>query len=156
MKEVVFQTKEDKTLVYLPEKCIGCSTCTMICPKEDMVIGSVGAVARGLINKDFLEKGKGGCTLCSMCAKVCPTGALAVRKAGKVERDDSYLYGALRPTVVNENCVHCGMCEEVCPQECIDVQKRKLAQDASLRIDGKTIIDQDCCVHCGWCASICL
>jgi 4Fe-4S ferredoxin len=155
MKEVVFQTKEDKTLVYLPEKCIGCATCTMICPKEDMVIGSVGAVARGLINKDFLEKGKGGCTLCSMCAKVCPTGALEVRKAGKLERDDSYLYGALKPIVVNENCVHCGMCEEVCPQDCIEVQKRKLAQDASLRIDGKTIIDQNCCVHCGWCTSIC-
>lgn len=155
MKEVIFQTKEDKTLVYLPEKCIGCSTCTMICPKEDMVIGSVGAVARGLIDKDFLQKGKGGCTLCSMCAKVCPAGALEVRKAGKSEMDDSYLYGALKPTVVKENCVHCGMCEEVCPQECIEVQKRNLSQDGNLRMDGKTIIDQNCCVHCGWCASIC-
>lgn len=47
------------------------------------------------------------------------------------------------------------MCEEVCPQECIDVQKRKLAQDGSLSMDGKTTIDLKCCVHCGWCASIC-
>ncbi len=45
MKEVVFETKEDKTLVYLPEKCIGCATCTMICPKDDLMIGSVGAVS---------------------------------------------------------------------------------------------------------------
>lgn len=155
MKEVVFETKEDKTLAYLPEKCIGCATCTMICPKEDLVIGSVGAVARGLINKDFLQKGAEGCTICSMCAKVCPTGALEVRKAGVLEKDDSYLYGALKTTVVNENCIHCGMCAEVCPQECITIQKRKIAEDGSLAIDGITIIDQKCCVHCGWCASIC-
>jgi 4Fe-4S ferredoxin len=155
MKEVIFQTKEDKTLVYLPEKCIGCSTCTMICPKDDLVIGSVGAVARGLINKDFLQKGGGGCILCGMCSKVCPVGALEVRKAGKSEIDDSYLYGSLKPTFVKENCIHCGMCKEVCPQDCIEVQKRKLSQDGSLAMDGKTIIDQKCCVHCGWCASIC-
>jgi 4Fe-4S ferredoxin len=60
MKEVIFQTKEDKTLVYLSEKCIGCATCTMICPKDDLVIGSVGAVARGLINKEFIQ-GTGKC-----------------------------------------------------------------------------------------------
>src|SRR5574337_999616 len=155
MKEVVFERKEDKTLVYLPEKCTGCATCTMVCPKDGFVIGSVGAVARGLINNDFLQKGGGGCIMCSICAKVCPTGALEVRKAGNVERDDSYLYGALKPTVVNEKCVHCGMCEEVCPQECINIQKRGIAQDGSLSMSGKTVIDQKSCVHCGWCASIC-
>ncbi len=155
MKEVVFETKEDKTLVYLPEKCIGCATCTMICPRDELVIGSVGAVARGLINKEFIQKGSKGCTICSMCSKVCPTGALEVRKAGAVERDDSYLYGAMKPTAVNDKCIHCGLCMEVCPQDCIDIQKREISQKGNIGMDGKTVIDQKCCVHCGWCAQIC-
>ncbi len=36
------------TQVYLPENCIGCGTCVAACPKGALVIGSVGAVARGL------------------------------------------------------------------------------------------------------------
>jgi NAD-dependent dihydropyrimidine dehydrogenase PreA subunit len=30
MNEIVVQTKDNKQVVYLPEKCIGCGTCTMI------------------------------------------------------------------------------------------------------------------------------
>ena len=63
MREVVFEKKEEKELVYLPERCIGCGTCVMICPKDSLVIGSVGAVARGLISKDFLEVRDGSCIM---------------------------------------------------------------------------------------------
>jgi 4Fe-4S ferredoxin len=76
MREVVLDSKEDRSQVYLPEKCIGCGTCVQACSKGALVIGSVGAVARGLIDKDFLEKRKGECVFCSMCAHICPIGAL--------------------------------------------------------------------------------
>ena len=58
MREVLLESREDRQHVYLPEKCIGCGTCVQICPKGELVIGSVGAVARGLIDKDFIEKRK--------------------------------------------------------------------------------------------------
>lgn len=156
MREMLLEERGEKTQVYLPEKCIGCGTCVQICPKGELVIGSVGAVARGLIDKEFIEKrSTGACVFCALCARVCPTGALEVRVSSKVEKDDSYLNFALSPTLVNERCVHCGLCAEVCPRSCIELEDRRLAEDGSLRLEGKTLIDLDRCVHCGWCAAVC-
>lgn len=155
MREEVFGRKEDQELVYLPEKCIGCGTCVMTCPKEALIIGSVGAVARGLINKDFLDVREDTCIMCGMCTKVCPTGALVMKKEGKVEKDDTSISGAIKPTTVDEErCTHCGLCAQVCPQGCISVEQW-LANDGSARVDGKTTIDAEHCVHCGWCAAVC-
>ena len=108
-----------------------------------------------MIDKDFIEKKKGECVFCSICARVCPTGALEVRTAGKAEKDESYLHVALKSTTVNEKCVHCGLCAEVCPQSCIELKDRRLAENGSLRFEGKTLIDLNRCVHCGWCAQVC-
>jgi 4Fe-4S ferredoxin len=154
MNESVFQTKDDKQLVYIPDKCIGCGTCVMACPKESLVIGSVGAIARGLIDRDFLENNRDTCNVCGMCTKVCPTGALEMRLDGNPVKDETYLCGALKPTTVSDDCVHCGLCEQVCPQGCITV-KWRLANDGSTSIEGETIIDKESCVHCGWCESVC-
>ena len=154
MREVVLDSKEDRTQIYLPEICIGCGSCVQVCPKGELVIGSVGAVARGLINKDFIEKRKKACVFCGLCARVCPTGALEMRTAGKAEKDASFLHVALKATVVNEKCVACGLCAEVCPRGCIELDRR-LADDGSLRFVGRTLIDLNSCVHCGWCAQIC-
>ena len=153
MKEVVFSTKDNKQLAYLPEKCIGCGTCVMVCPKQSLSIGSVGAVARGLIDKNYLENSE-ECIVCGMCAKVCPTGALEIRVDGALLKDESYLSSAIKPTTVNDSCVHCGLCEQVCPQDCIEVIQW-VAKDGGLRVEGKTNINQECCVHCGWCEAVC-
>jgi 4Fe-4S ferredoxin len=156
MREVLLESQEDRQQAYLPEKCIGCGTCVQICPKGELVIGSVGAVARELIDKDFIEKRKSGaCVFCALCARACPTGALEVRKAGKAEKDDSYLSVALQAPSVNEKCVHCGLCVEVCPQGAIEIKDRDLATDGSLKMNGETQIDLNSCVHCGWCAQVC-
>ncbi|WP_292462683.1 4Fe-4S binding protein [Methanolobus sp.] len=155
MSELVFGVKDDKQLVYIPEKCIGCGTCVMACPKGSLVIGSVGAVARGLIDKDFLENRSELCILCGICAKTCPTGALELRQAGKAVNDNSYISVALKETTVDEEkCVHCGHCEQICPQACIEV-KQWLADDGSARVEGETQIDNECCIHCGWCMEVC-
>ncbi|KUK44650.1 MAG: Molybdenum formylmethanofuran dehydrogenase, subunit F [Methanothrix harundinacea] len=159
----MLELREDKSHLYFPDKCIGCATCVAACPKGELVIGSVGAVARGLIDKDFIEKRCQACVFCGMCAKACPTGALAIRKVeekegakeGSEEDGESYLHRAISPTVVDDKCVHCGLCADVCPQGCITVTDRELAQDGSLRVEGKTVIDQELCVHCGWCEAVC-
>ena len=91
----MLDSKDDRSQVYLPEICIGCGTCVAACPKGALVIGSVGAVARGLIDKDFIEKRKGECVFCSICARICPTGALEVRTRGFAETDESYQHAGL-------------------------------------------------------------
>jgi len=171
MREVLLEQREDKSHAYFPDKCIGCATCVAACPKGELVIGSVGAVARGLIDKDFIEKKAEACVFCGICAKVCPTGALAVRKDEKdgakdrakgakegpeeKEGGEAYLHKAIGPTTVDDKCVHCGLCAEVCPRGCISVEDRRLAEDGSLRVEGKTVVDQEACVHCGWCEAVC-
>jgi 4Fe-4S ferredoxin len=161
MREVLLEQRDDKSHAYFPDKCIGCATCVAACPKGVLVIGSVGAVARGLIDKEFIEKRLDVCVFCGICAKACPTGALEVRKAEKEggeekpEGIESYLHKAIKPTVVADSCVHCGLCAEVCPQGCIEVTDRELAQDGSLKVEGKTVVGQEDCVHCGWCEAVC-
>ena len=151
----VFAEKKDKQLIYKPEKCIGCGTCVQACPKGNLAIGAVGAIARGLLDADFLEmKESEECIVCGICAKVCPTGALELKQEGKPLTDMSYLFRAMKPTSVNESCVHCGLCEEICPRDCIQVT-RGIAEDGSLKLVGRTHIDSECCVHCGWCAAVC-
>jgi len=157
MREVLLESREDRAQFYLPDRCIGCGTCVQVCPKGELIIGSVGAVVRGLIDKDFIEKRmSGACAFCALCSRVCPTGALEFRKNGIAEKDNSYLSVAIKPTIVDsEKCVHCGLCCDVCPQACIELEDRHLAEDGSLKVGGRTIIDLERCVHCGWCASVC-
>jgi 4Fe-4S ferredoxin len=54
MREVLLESRDDRQRVYQPEKCIGCVLCVQICPKGELIIGSVGAVARDLIDKDYI------------------------------------------------------------------------------------------------------
>ncbi len=155
MRLSVFAEKKGKQLIYYPERCIGCGTCVQACPKGNLAIGAVGAVARGLVDADFLEiKKSEECIACGICAKVCPTGALELKQEGKSLTDMSYLFKAMKPTSVNENCVHCGLCEEICPRGCIEVT-REISEDGKLQLVGKTNIDLECCIHCGWCAAVC-
>ena len=154
MDEIVISTKDNKQLVYLPDKCVGCGTCVMVCPKDTLVVGSVGPVARGLIDKEFIEAIPDTCIVCGMCSKVCPTGALEIRVDDKPAMDEAFLSVAIKPTTVNDDCAHCGLCEAVCPQVCIEVTQ-KFSNDSSISIEGETTIDQEFCVHCGWCAAVC-
>ena len=155
MRLSVFSEKKDRQLVYKPEKCIGCGTCVQACPKGILAVGAVGAIARGLLDADFLEmKESEDCIVCGICAKVCPTGALELKQEGKTLTDMSYISRAMKPTSVNESCVHCGLCEDICPRGCIEVT-REISTDGSLKLVGKTHIDSECCIHCGWCAAVC-
>jgi len=138
MNELIFQTKDDKQLVYVPEKCIGCGTCILTCAKDALVIGSVGAVARGLVDQDFLESVPDTCIVCSMCAKVCPTGALEIRVAGEPVKDETYLCGAIKPTTVSDDCMHCGLCEEVCPLR--GGLQTTAAQESRVRLQSSRIV----------------
>jgi NAD-dependent dihydropyrimidine dehydrogenase PreA subunit len=72
------------TLELDSEKCIGCGTCTEVCPHRVFTIG--GKKAR-ILDRD-------ACMECGACAKNCPVDAIAVR-AG-VGCAAAVLAGALR------------------------------------------------------------
>lgn len=55
---VVMDSKDYRSEVYRQENCIGCGNCVAAYPKSALVTGSAAAIARGLIDKNFIEKGK--------------------------------------------------------------------------------------------------
>ena len=89
----------------LPEKCIGCRLCEIICSsshassfspyRSRLRVEEVG---------DALKKFKPlVCTLCGSCVEACPTGALEVNpELGHLQLNE-------------EKCTGCGKCIEACP-----------------------------------------
>jgi len=64
-------TAETVIKVY-PEitKCIGCNTCTKMCPQEVPVMDVIGAALRGEIDK--AAQWSQECVMCGLCAARCP------------------------------------------------------------------------------------
>ena len=53
-------------------KCMGCSTCTKICPMEINVMNGISEILTGDIGA--VSKRSIGCTMCGLCAAFCPAG----------------------------------------------------------------------------------
>lgn len=86
-------SKDDRSEVYLQENCIGCGNCVAAYPKSTLVTGSAAAIARGLIDKNFIEKGKASVFCSIMCSRL-PHEALEVGTRGLAETDESNLHVA--------------------------------------------------------------
>ena len=76
------QYRTDKTspsIVRLPDKCIMCRRCEMMC-NEVQTVGVLSAINRGfsaVVGTEFEEElRKTHCTFCGQCVAVCPTAAL--------------------------------------------------------------------------------
>jgi len=61
--------KDVVTLKLIPERCIGCKMCTIVCPHAVFDIKDKKAL---IVDRD-------SCMECGACAKNCPTGAITVR-----------------------------------------------------------------------------
>lgn len=72
MREVVLDTKEDRSQVYLPDKCIGCGTCVATCPKGAACNRLSGRNSSGTDGKR-LKCRRRECVFCSIAPHICST-----------------------------------------------------------------------------------
>ncbi len=94
-----------RTLVIIPDKCVGCGTCKLAC---SMVKASGDAMRRTRIHIHNISRERYvqmTCLQCvdAACIKACDTGALMRNEAtGAVELQEN-------------RCISCGLCEVACP-----------------------------------------
>jgi 4Fe-4S ferredoxin len=159
------------------KKCQGCQTCLIVCPKDAISRGPIGATARDdPVNPPLapilIDQNK--CSFCGTCDVMCPYGALYLLINGehkiqlvdehalptlKYEEKESprldfkarkYCEGEIK--VNPEKCPGgCSTCALVCPMEAITIPKAEKGWERS----PKTVVDKDKCILCGTCVAAC-
>jgi len=138
------------------EKCVKCTICEEVCPREAIVRdvpeyegAKDGAKERqeALKSKTTFKVDDEKCTLCGICGAVCP--AITVKhkafspETGKVEGE----------VVWDESrCDACKVCVELCPEECITVEREVIE---GKKLPGEVNIDKEMCCTCTWCSRNC-
>ncbi len=57
--------------------CKGCSLCTMVCPKDLIVMASERLTPKGYHPAELVDP-DGECTGCAICAVICPDASITV------------------------------------------------------------------------------
>lgn len=57
--------------------CKGCSLCTMVCPKDLIVMANDRLTLKGYHPAELLDP-NGECTGCAICAVICPDASISV------------------------------------------------------------------------------
>ena len=136
------------------EKCLGCGTCTEICPKEALTLSSATHKDGSLVLFPRVKMDPEKCVLCGICVVFCPSHALKLTKDGEEEIpviEYQVIPEPIRSIKVDtEKCkIDCGLkCKEACPKECITITE----------LDGKIIdvvVDEDLCIYCKQCEAAC-
>ena len=70
-------------LIHDLNKCVGCNTCRIICPKEAIYRGPVGAYTRQKTEVPPVIFDQDKCSLCGTCDYMCPFSAITLEIDGE-------------------------------------------------------------------------
>ncbi|MEM4446127.1 MAG: 4Fe-4S binding protein [Nitrososphaerota archaeon] len=164
----------DITLTLDLKKCVGCGTCAVVCPKEAIRRGPVGAVEKGEAKLPPVLVDAKKCSFCGVCSYMCPFEALELRINGE-PRLILVEEGALPPLKYDEFVtlkgnrtakkyaegeliVHwelcpagCSTCADICPNEAIKIPKPEKPWEKGPRVQ----VEQEKCLLCGACVYAC-
>ncbi len=159
------------------KKCQGCLTCLIVCPKDAISRGPIGATARAdpvspNLAPVLIDQNK--CSFCGTCDVMCPYNALYLLINGErkiqlqelkalptikyEEVKSAKLDFPARKYCEGEIIIHpekcpggCSTCALICPMEAITIPK---AEKGWERLP-KTVVDKDKCILCGTCVAGC-
>ncbi len=161
-------------LIHDLNQCTGCNTCRIVCPKEAIFRGPVGAHSRHqtIVPSVIIDKEK--CSLCGTCDHLCPFGALSLKIDGekKLQLVDQKALPKLDMELVDlkeegrkaksyfegeiefhtEYCPGgCSTCYVVCPTGAITIPKAEKGWEKAQKVE----VDKDKCIYCGACVHAC-
>lgn len=151
-----------KSLIYVPDHCIGCILCEVSCPEVAIKLGPIPEIATGELKAPPILIDQDKCIFCGICANVCPPHAIDFTFNGQsVTQLEEYpkLLGSLE---IKEDCIPCKLCEKVCPRDAFKLNLRVENKDNLViyktepgEIEGSISIDKEKCTYCGLCEDLC-
>jgi len=137
------------SLIFDREKCVGCTLCKDICPREAITL-KPSPKKEGETNHHIVDVDQQKCDYCGMCEAICPFGAVTHLTNG--ERLIAVVKSESFPTLLREVTVdmvkcktNCTDCADACPLEIITVDTKKPDVE----------IDKELCPTCMWCQVAC-
>jgi 4Fe-4S ferredoxin len=137
---------ESLELILNREKCVGCGTCSRVCPKEAIARGPVGASRRFPGTQDIIAEvyDPKKCVFCGTCVVMCPFSALTLKKDGEPYNLEDI------PLVA----------QKVIPKLEFNAKKIKNTKGVERIVKQYStaevkIIDEECAKGCGSCAEVC-
>ncbi|MFW9829534.1 MAG: 4Fe-4S binding protein [Candidatus Thorarchaeota archaeon] len=137
---------ESLELILDRNKCVGCGTCSRVCPKEAITRGPVAASRRFPKMEDIIPEVYDPklCVFCGTCVVMCPFSALTLKKDGEIiELEDIQIVK-----------------EKVVPT--LEFEAKKITDNAGIKrvvkqyTDGEiSIVDEECAGGCEACADVC-
>jgi 4Fe-4S ferredoxin len=137
---------ESMELILNRSKCVGCGTCSRVCPKEAISRGPVGASRRFPKTQDIIPEvyDPHKCVFCGTCVVMCPFGALTLKMDGEIVNlaDIPIVAQNVVPTIEFET-------KKI---KSFDDTERVVKQYAKAKV---AVIDEVCAKGCGSCAEVC-
>ena len=171
---------ENLELILDKEKCVGCGTCSRVCPKKAVNRGPVGVSRRFPTTDDLIPEvyDPKKCVFCGTCVYMCPFSALTLKVNNEVVNLDDipivkqeavpklefeakkldngrivkqYVSGEI--SIVDEECAGgCQTCADICPSGAITIPKKA---DKGWEKTPNVEVDPEKCVFCGACDNAC-
>jgi formate hydrogenlyase subunit 6/NADH:ubiquinone oxidoreductase subunit I len=164
----------DLKLNYDRKRCTGCGTCILVCPKNAIERGPVGAAIKGDTDIPAILIDENKCVFCGTCAYMCPFFALKLEINGepKILLSENKAVPPLPADFVDcerkgikarkqfrgkirlypENCPGgCSTCANICPTGALYVPLPKAGGEKAPKI----ALNEEKCIYCGACVNAC-